>query len=201
MDTLLKQVKEFADRAHGEQQRRYTKERYIVHPVRIMELCSEYTEDKSILSAALLHDVLEDTPVTKEELQQFLNGLMNEHKANKTVRLVVELTDVYTKTNYPQWNRDTRKAKEASRIEKTSGASQTIKYADIIDNCLEMATHSEDEFALKFLKECRSVLKHIPKGDKQLYRRAVITVESCLQQLQQQNRKQKRQTTKQKKQD
>jgi (p)ppGpp synthase/HD superfamily hydrolase len=185
MDTLLKQVKEFADRAHGEQQRRYTKERYIVHPVRVMELCSEYTEDKSILSAALLHDVLEDTPVTKEELQQFLNGLMNEHEANKTMRLVVELTDVYTKTNYPQWNRDTRKAKEASRIEKTCGTSQTIKYADIIDNCLEMATHSEDEFALKFLKECRAVLKHIPKGNKQLYRRAVITVDSCLQQLQQ----------------
>jgi hypothetical protein len=130
--------------------------------------------------------------VTKEELQQFLNGLMSEQEANKVVRLVVELTDVYTKTNYPQWNRDTRKAKEATRLEKTSGASQTIKYADIIDNCLEMSTHNEDEFAPKFLKECRSVLKHIPNGNKELYKRAVITVDSCLQQLQQKNRKQKK---------
>jgi len=40
MDTLLKLVKEFADGAHGGQQRRYTKERYIVHPVRVMELCN-----------------------------------------------------------------------------------------------------------------------------------------------------------------
>lgn len=192
MDTLLERVKDFADNAHGEQLRRYTKERYIVHPLRVMEICNEYTEDKTILAAALLHDVLEDTQVTKEELHTFLKDLMSEQEANKTVRLIVELTDVFIKKDYPQWNRDTRKAKEAARLEKTSGASQTVKYADIIDNCVEMATHDEDEFAPKFLKECRSLLKHIAKGNKQLYKRAVTTVDNCLQQLQQQKKKRKR---------
>jgi (p)ppGpp synthase/HD superfamily hydrolase len=189
MDTLLEQVKDFADNAHGEQVRRYTKERYIVHPVKVMEICSEYTEDKTILAAALLHDVLEDTATTKEQLHNFLQGLMTEQEANRTVELVVELTDVFIKKDYPQWNRATRKAKEAARLEKTSGASQTVKYADIIDNCVDIATHDEDEFAPKFLKECRSLLKHIPKGDVRLYKRAVQTVDNCITQLQEQMRK------------
>jgi (p)ppGpp synthase/HD superfamily hydrolase len=32
-----------------------------------MEICSQYTNDIMILAAALLHDVLEDTPVTRNE--------------------------------------------------------------------------------------------------------------------------------------
>ena len=41
--------------------------RYIVHPAEVMEICSQYTNDITILAAALLHDVLEDIPVTRNE--------------------------------------------------------------------------------------------------------------------------------------
>src|SRR4051812_49401817 len=104
-DAILDEVKDFADKAHGNQMRRYTPERYIVHPVRVMKTCREYSNDVTILAAALLHDVLEDTPVKKEELKTFLLKLMSEEEANKTVQLVEELTDVYIKENYPHWNR------------------------------------------------------------------------------------------------
>jgi len=63
MDKVLEQVKDFADKAHGDQLRKYTPDRYIVHPMRVMLICQEYTDDSQILAAALLHDVLEDTPV------------------------------------------------------------------------------------------------------------------------------------------
>src|SRR3954464_15075348 len=116
IETILDEVKDFADKAHGNQMRRYTPERYIVHPVRVMITCKEYTSDITILAAALLHDVLEDTPVTKEELQAFLMNIMSEEEAKRTVQLVEELTDVYIKENYPKWNRKKRKLKEADSL-------------------------------------------------------------------------------------
>jgi (p)ppGpp synthase/HD superfamily hydrolase len=76
METVLAAITAFADRAHGQQTRRYTPERYIVHPVRVMELCREYTPDEAVLAAALLHDVLEDTPVTRAQMTEFLLTVM-----------------------------------------------------------------------------------------------------------------------------
>jgi (p)ppGpp synthase/HD superfamily hydrolase len=61
-EKILQEIIQFADLAHGKQVRRYTSERYIVHPVRVMETCRQYTNDISVLAAAILHDVLEDTP-------------------------------------------------------------------------------------------------------------------------------------------
>ena len=182
MDKILEKIKEFADKAHGDQKRKYTPERYIVHPIRVMKLCKEYTNKLPILAAALLHDVIEDTPTTKDEILDFLKTVMDNEQANYTTKLVEELTDVYVKDKYPQWNRKKRKSQEADRIQKTNADSQTVKYADIIDNCIEII-HYETDFADLFLRECKNVLKRIPKGNQQLYHRAVKTVDNCIQEL------------------
>lgn len=182
MDAVLETVKEYADKAHGNQKRKYSPDRYIVHPVRVMEICQRYTERLPLLAAALLHDVLEDTPVTKDEMHRFLLTVMNDAEAKETTQLVVELTDVYTKAAHPRWNRKKRKGKESERIQKTSGDSQTVKYADIIDNCREIVEHDAD-FAKVFLRECKSLLRVMPKGEEVLYQEAKETVDRCLQKL------------------
>lgn len=182
MDTILQQVRDFADKAHGEQMRKFAPERYIVHPVRVMEICRQYTNDRSMLAAALLHDVLEDTPVNKQAISDFLHTIMDAGSAKRTVQFVQELTDQYTKANYPQWNRRKRKAMETVRLEATSAESQTIKYADIIDNSSEIVSQDAD-FAKVFLRECKALLQHITKGNKELHERAVETVDKCLRQL------------------
>jgi (p)ppGpp synthase/HD superfamily hydrolase len=182
MEKVLEQITAFADKAHGNQQRKYSPERYIVHPIRVMQLCKQHHQPLPVLAAALLHDVLEDTPVKEADIQQFLTPLMSEAETNETVALVVELTDVYVKEQYPQWNRKKRKLKEADRIERTSAASQTVKYADIIDNCREIVDH-DPEFANRFLRECRALLKRMPKGDAALYKEAKATVQACIAKL------------------
>ena len=182
MNEILERVRRFADEAHGEQKRKYTPERYIVHPVRVMEMCAKYTDDLAILSSALLHDVLEDTRVGKKEMYSFLTTIMQEREAKRSTELVVELTDIFTKTAYPRWNRKKRKAKEAARIQKTSGESQTVKYADIIDNCKEIVEHDPD-FAGVFLLECRSLLNVMPNGHPKLRQEAIATVDECLQRV------------------
>lgn len=181
-DHLLEQVRSLADQAHGDQVRRYTGARYIVHPDRVMEICSEYTSDISVLSAALLHDVLEDTPFTQEQLEDSLRGILGQELAMRTVKLVVDLTDIYTKQNYPRLNRRKRKAREAERLGKVHPDAQLIKYADAIDNAEDIA-RNDPEFAPRFLRETKDLLQKLDKGHPELHRRAVRIVEKCIQSL------------------
>jgi (p)ppGpp synthase/HD superfamily hydrolase len=179
METILEQVRDFADQAHGEQTRKYTPERYIEHPLRVMAIVREHTADIPMQAAALLHDVLEDTPVNKQAITDFLQGLMPAQEVARTVHLVEELTDVYVKANYPKWNRRKRKGKEQERMEKTSGDAQTIKYADIIDNSAYIAKQ-DPEFAKVFLRECKALLKKMTKGNQELLKRATALVDEQL---------------------
>lgn len=172
MNSRLEAVKEFADLAHGNQIRRYTGERYIVHPQRVMETCKMYSDNQAVLAAALLHDVLEDTPVTVDELLVFLLGIFHKSDADLTLRLVIELTDVFTKEAYPMLNRRRRKLMEFERLSNTSADAQTIKYADLIDNVLDIAQNDPD-FSIMFLHEAKLVLEKIPAGNRDLYVRAI----------------------------
>lgn len=183
MDMVIQAVQDFAERAHRGQVRKFAQEPYIAHPIRVMGLCRMQTADVAILCAALLHDVLEDTAVGKEELLEFLLGIMPESMARRTLGLVVELTDVYTKQQYPQWNRRKRKAMETQRLKETSADSQTVKYADIIDNCAEIAHQDTEDFGLVFLRECRALLKQLTRGNAPLYRQAVATVDEGIRYL------------------
>lgn len=175
MNKVLEQIKNFADQAHGTQQRKFTAERYIVHPIRVMEICREYTSELPVLAAALLHDVLEDTPVTEQMIQEFLLTVLSPADTGKTMQLVIDLTDVYVKNSYPHWKRRKRKEHECLRMEKTCADAQTIKYADILDNGMEIMLQ-ETDFAEVYLRESRQLLKHIPKGHPQLYARVLAAI-------------------------
>ena len=177
MDQVLSQVKDFAGRAHGKQTRRYSADPYIVHPMRVMEICRQHTNDLAILAAAILHDVLEDTDVRKDEMDNFLREIMEPGQAQRTLKFVVELTDIYVKKNYPEWNRRKRKSKEADRLSTVSPEAQTIKYADIIDNSGEIASHDPD-FAQLYLDEASVLLHKMTKGNKKLHALALETVQA-----------------------
>ncbi|MBK1442010.1 HD domain-containing protein [Parapedobacter sp. ISTM3] len=177
MNAIIDAVLAFATNAHEGQTRKYTPEPYISHPIRVMERCKLHTDRAAIHAAALLHDVLEDTAVDAAQLSRFLHGLMPESMARETMTYVVELTDVYIKKDYPQFNRKTRKQLELDRLANISPNAQTIKYADIIDNASEIAVHDPD-FARVLLSEYRQVLKRLVEGDSALYRQAVKAASS-----------------------
>jgi (p)ppGpp synthase/HD superfamily hydrolase len=185
METLEK-IQHFADAAHGNQMRKYTPERYIAHPLRVMHLCSAFTTDETILASALLHDVLEDTEVTPEDIRTFLFPLLGKQGTEKTLHLVTELTDVYIKRDYPHLNRRKRKQMERARMAGISPEAQTVKYADILDNCREIVSH-DPSFARVFLRECKHLLKHMTKGNAQLYKAAANEINTGLQALHKSN--------------
>jgi len=66
----LKRVKEayrFSDEMHLGQVRK-SGEPYISHPIAVAEICADWKLDAQAIMAALLHDVIEDQDVKKEEL-------------------------------------------------------------------------------------------------------------------------------------
>lgn len=178
-DKQLKEIRDFAAKAHGEQKRKYTGDPYIVHPERVMNICREHTRKGPILAAALLHDVLEDTQTTKDEIFEFLTQVMGYNSAQKTVHLVQELTDEYEKENYPNWNRAKRKHMESERLSKVSAEAQTVKYADITDNALEIVKE-DPGFSRKYLQECKTMLLKMTKGHEKLRYQALKVVEENL---------------------
>ena len=182
MEDILKQVQDFADRAHGDQRRKYTPERYIVHPVRVMKIVQKYSSELSVHAAALLHDVLEDTPVTDDDIRSFLSPLMNQSQTAKTINLVIELTDVFIKSAYPKLNRRQRKALETDRLSKISADAQTIKYADLIDNAIDIIQH-DPQFGRVFVYEARTLLTAMKNGNDELRQVAITTIGGCLDKL------------------
>ena len=138
------------------QLRRYTDEPYISHLLDVAARVSTRTLDPHVISAAILHDVLEDTTVTAHELWD---------EFNKTVAdLVVQVTDFYTSEQFPDLNRETRKRKEAERLGRACGAAQLIKAYDLIDNTRTIVVH-DPGFAKVYLPEKERVLAHLTKLD------------------------------------
>ncbi|KKM58825.1 hypothetical protein LCGC14_1548850 [marine sediment metagenome] len=66
MTTLYDKALVFAEKAHTGQKRKFTGEDYIMHPLAVAWM----VEGKDAKVVALLHDVLEDTDVTLNELSR-----------------------------------------------------------------------------------------------------------------------------------
>lgn len=66
---LISDAYELAADAHHDQFRK-SGEPYMIHPVAVAEILSELKMDASTIAAALLHDVVEDTPITLIDLER-----------------------------------------------------------------------------------------------------------------------------------
>ena len=70
MDTdLLDRAIIFAVQAHHNSERRGKGFPYIVHPLEAVEIVATITPDQELLAAAALHDTIEDTDVTVDQLR------------------------------------------------------------------------------------------------------------------------------------
>lgn len=70
LDTrLLDRAIVFAVRAHAGTERRGKGFPYIVHPMEAVEIVATMTSDQELLAAAVLHDTVEDTDTTVEQIR------------------------------------------------------------------------------------------------------------------------------------
>ena len=160
----------YAKAAHAAvgQKRKYTGEDYIVHPVAVACIVGSVGHTPEMLAAALLHDTVEDTNATIEEIK----SLFGERVSN----LVGWLTDV---SGPDDGNRTARKAMDRDHIARAPAAAQTIKLADLIDNTASIVTH-DLKFAAVYLKEKAALLDVLKEGEPGLWRRANETLQAGL---------------------
>lgn len=150
---MIDKALKFSTAAHAavNQKRKYTGEDYIVHPIAVSNLVKENGGTDEMIAAALLHDTVEDTNVTREQIAEEFGW--------KVFKLVVELTDV---TKPEDGNRATRKAIEAKRLGMASKEAQTIKLADLIDNTKTIFKH-DPKFAKVYIQEKIALLEAMDK--------------------------------------
>jgi len=65
---LVRRAYGFAEQAHTGQKRK-SGEPYIQHPLHVAYLLAEMNFEPAVIAAGLLHDVLEDCPITREEME------------------------------------------------------------------------------------------------------------------------------------
>ena len=64
---LIQKAYDYAKLYHKDQ-KRMSGEEYIIHPLSVAYILSDLELDDSTICAALLHDVVEDTPITHEDI-------------------------------------------------------------------------------------------------------------------------------------
>jgi (p)ppGpp synthase/HD superfamily hydrolase len=121
-----------AVRAHADQVRKGDGALpYIVHPVTVGLILSRYTADEEIIIAGLLHDTLEDTLVSPQELEREFGPKVRD--------MVLDVTE----PDLPGLSWDTRKARYLRRLQSAPRGSLLVAGADKIGNLVSMiAAHS-----------------------------------------------------------
>lgn len=151
----------FAATAHTGQRRKYSLEPYITHCIEVMNIVRAHGGSIEMQCAAVLHDTIEDTPVTGHALL---------FEFGESVALMVEdLTDNET------GNRATRKQLSCDRLAAASGDVQTIKLADLISNTASITEHDPD-FARVYLKEKAALLRAMTKSNAVLWNKAAALI-------------------------
>ena len=159
MTDLILRADKFAKNAHAGQVRKYTNVPYVMHPRSVAFLVSLVPDHTTeMIAAALLHDVVEDTPITLDEI---------EAEFGKEVRdLVYWLTD---QSKPEDGNRKARKAIDRDHIAKAPAQAQTIKVADLIDNSSSIVQYDPD-FARVYMREKEALLDVLVNADPSLLR-------------------------------
>ena len=76
MENILDRAIIFATEAHKGQFRKGTQIPYILHPMEAAAIVSTMTTDPEVIAGAVLHDVVEDTDTTIEDIQKIFGDRM-----------------------------------------------------------------------------------------------------------------------------
>lgn len=134
LDTnLLDKAMHFAIDAHANTERRGKGFPYIVHPMEAVEIVATITPDQELLAAAVLHDTVEDTDVTVEQIRaQF---------GDRIAKLVDAESDQFTEgvSEVDSW-----RGRKQAAIDRLAAASHDAKIVAMGDKLSNMRAIARD---------------------------------------------------------
>jgi guanosine-3',5'-bis(diphosphate) 3'-pyrophosphohydrolase len=95
-EAMLNRAYVYAMRMHGAQ-KRASGDPYFAHPIEVAGILTDYRLDTATIVTALLHDVIEDTPVTRGEIAEMFGEEVAELVEGVTKLSKLELTHEHTR--------------------------------------------------------------------------------------------------------
>ena len=127
MDTsLLDKAIVFAVKAHQGVERRGKDFPYIVHPMEAVSIAATMTGDQELLAAAALHDTVEDTDVTLDDIRREFG--------ERVAKLVEEESDVFMEGVSEEASWHARKQASMERLSKASRDAKIVALSDKLSN-------------------------------------------------------------------
>lgn len=127
---LLDRAIKFAVNAHAGVERRGKGFPYIVHPMEAMAIVATMTSDQNMLAAAALHDTVEDTAITVEDIRREFGDEIAEYvKAETGPYAEAELS--------VPWR--IRKQAAMDRLEQSSTKAKMVALGDKLSNMRAIA--------------------------------------------------------------
>jgi len=163
-EELLRTCYEFAAKAH-EGQKRMSGEEYITHPLSVAQILTSLQMDDEAICAALLHDVIEDTNYSYEEV------------SSQFSEAIADLVDGVTKLGKVQYT--TKEEQEAESLRKMLLAMAKdirvviIKLADRLHN-MRTLKYKEDEKRVEIAKETLQIFAPIANRLRYIYNKMGI---------------------------
>ena len=128
---LLDRAIIFAVKAHHNTERRGKGFPYIVHPMEAVEIVSTITPDQELLAAAALHDTIEDTDVTVEQIRAEFGDRIAELVHDESDQINGELFD--GKNEEETWH-----ARKQAAIDRLAAAPHDAKIVAMGDKLSNM---------------------------------------------------------------
>ncbi len=130
---LLDRAILFAVKAHAGTERRGKGFPYIVHPMEAMEIVATISPDQELLAAAALHDTVEDTDVTVEQIR--------EEFGERVAGLVASESDVMIQGLSEE---DSWRARKQAAIDRLAAAPRDAKIVALGDKLSNMRAIARD---------------------------------------------------------
>ena len=128
---LLDRAIIFAVKAHAGTERRGKGYPYIVHPLEAVEIVATMTKDQELLAAAALHDTVEDTDVTVEQIRAEFGP--------RVAELVAEESDQFEAGVSEEDSWHARKRAAIDRLAKASRDAKIVALGDKLSNMRAIA--------------------------------------------------------------
>ena len=135
--SLLDRAIIFAVRAHAGMERRGKGFPYILHPMEAAAIVATITPDQDLLAAAALHDVVEDTPVTVEQLRAEFGDRIAELVASESEDPIAHMSEEAS------WH--TRKQAAIDRLAAATHDAKIVAMGDKLSNMRAIARDYEEQ--------------------------------------------------------
>ncbi|MBC1502085.1 bifunctional (p)ppGpp synthetase/guanosine-3',5'-bis(diphosphate) 3'-pyrophosphohydrolase [Listeria weihenstephanensis] len=149
---MYQQASAFAAKAHQMQRRKITGEPYFSHPRNVANLLRKAGFREEVVAAGFLHDVVEDTPVTLDEIRALFGND------------VAELVESHTEDKSQTW--EERKSHTIDAVRTGTLEEKAIIVADKLDNLqsIKYALSSEGNKVWSYFKRGYELQKWYNEG-------------------------------------